>query len=100
MDGFGLKEMGMKRLFVCLAFLWSGCGSLAQVSLAPRRPEGVDQTVVESFVCRGETQEALRYVLLRGGSEADWIERTERARREVAGRPGCPCFDKACKEAK
>lgn len=78
----------MRRALAVCVLLELGCGT-AQVALFPPKPKGVDQAAVEGFVCRAAFADAERYVVLRGESLADALERIERARAAVKNREGC-----------
>ena len=82
-------------LLVLLCLIPLGCAS-GQVRLGREpRPLAPDPEVVESLVCKGDEDGAARYIELRAGSLADRIEFIERARKSVAGKPGC-CAGTRC----
>ena len=69
----------MRILIVVLALAATNCGTLG-LTLFPRAPPGVDQEVVELYVCRGAELLADVYMEERGAPRAERLERIERAR--------------------
>lgn len=86
---------------VVLALLLAGCGlrgSMAQIRLGGEAASHPDESVVRSYVCRGQAAEAVRYLSL---PEFSWIGQAGRERyladaedRRLRG--DCPCPAPAC----
>jgi hypothetical protein len=96
----------MKRLFTLLALVtvaalaWGCAASAGPFRLGKEAaPPGIDQAVVTALVCDGKpTSDVHVYVVERGGSDADFTERLERAKATIAdGRlKGDPKYASCC----
>lgn len=72
---------GKLLLLGLLPLVALGCVSASGPSITTLRPKGIDFSVVKERVCAGHVDEAEKYVLLRGGGEAEQIELVSRARK-------------------
>lgn len=82
-------RLALAALALLSLLILSACAT-GQVRLGrDPRPLAPDPEVVEQLVCRGQEDEAARYIELRGGSQADRTELVERARKANFGKPGC-----------
>jgi hypothetical protein len=93
----GKASVGALLVLLLAAGAALACGpALAQVQLGRMKPRP-DLETVEAKVCRGDIEDAQRYLEDAGCSRAEREEWIERARRAVLGKPGCECAAKGCR---
>lgn len=93
-----LPPTGGAAAVVAMALLLGGCGSAAQLRLGGEPVRHPDELVVRSYVCRGQSADALRYLAL---PEFSWLGQGGRERyladaedRRLRGE--CPCPAPGC----